>query len=217
MARNAKLEALRDVVPRLAEALGSCYEVVLHDFSNLEQSIIAVGGNLTGRSLGGPLTDVVLSELQKSDPQDLIGYANTLPDGRLLRSSTLFVRDNRGRPIGCLCINFDCTTILGAEKAIRTLVSVRPIEHGEEHFARDVEQLLSTMINEAIEGIPKPVVQMSKEEKMQIVALLGEKGAFIIKGGVDAVASALNVSRATIYAYLQELRGRRMASGEEVL
>lgn len=213
MSRNKQLETLSEIIPALTEALGACYELVVHDFSNVENSIVAVAGNLTGRTIGGPLTDVVLKELRSGNPQNLIGYANTLPDGRILRSSTLFVRDGRGKPVGCLCINFDCTAIIGAEKAIRSLVNFQPLEEGEEHFAQDVEQLLSTLISKAIEAAPKPVIQMSKEDKMHIVQLLEEKGAFIIRGGVDAVAAALNLSRATIYAYQQELRGRRIVTG----
>lgn len=213
LARNKQLETLSAILPALTEALGASYELVVHDFSNAESSIVAVAGNLTGRKIGGPLTDVVLKELKSGNPQNLIGYANTLPDGRIFRSSTLFVRDGRGKPVGCLCINFDCTPILGAEKAIKSLVNFRPLEEGEEHFAQDVGQLLSTLINRAIDAAPKPVAQMTKEDKMQIVQMLEEKGAFIIRGGVDAVATALNLSRATIYAYQQELRGRRIVTG----
>lgn len=212
VARNKQLKTLSEILPALTEALGICYELVVHDFSNVENSIVAVAGNLTGRKIGGPLTDVVLKELKSGDPQNLIGYANTLPDGRVFRSSTLFVRDGRGKPVGCLCINFDCTAIIGAEKTIRSLVSFTPSEEGKEHFAQDVEQLLSTLINRAIDAAPKPVAQMSKEDKMHIVQLLEEKGTFMIKGGVDTVAAALNLSRATIYAYQQELRGRRIAA-----
>ncbi|MGE5483856.1 MAG: transcriptional regulator [Ignavibacteriales bacterium] len=217
MAKSKILGTLKEIVPALAAALGPCYEVVLHDFSDLEHSIVAIAGNITGRSPGGSITDVVLGELKKGNTRDLIGYPNTLNDGRLLKSSTIFIRDDDGSPLGCLCINLDCTALVGAEKAIRRLTETRCLaESGRgESFVNDVAQLAATMINRAVESIPKPVALMTRQEKMQIVEMLEQQGLFMIKGGLEAVASALSLSRATIYTYQEELRGRRLSESED--
>ena len=50
---------------------------------------------------------------------------------------------------------------------------------------------------------------MKKENKMRVVKALDEHGIFLIKGAVDSVAGFLDVSRYTVYNYLQEIRSQR--------
>ena len=50
------------------------------------------------------------------------------------------------------------------------------------------------------------VDQMSKEERIQLVKRLDERGAFLFRGAVLLVAARLEVLRHTIYNYLNELR-----------
>ena len=53
-----ELAPYAEMVEFLGEALGKEYEVVLHDLTNPECSIVAIAnGELSGRSIGGPVTD----------------------------------------------------------------------------------------------------------------------------------------------------------------
>ena len=45
---------------------------------------------------------------------------------------------------------------------------------------------------------------MSRSQKQQVVKFLDERGAFLIKRAVEDVAARLEVSRFTIYNYLEE-------------
>jgi predicted transcriptional regulator YheO len=208
------LQIIKDIVPSLQAALGCFYEVVLHDFTDVEHSIVAISGNITGRSIGGPITNLVLSVLKAGKVEDMLGYPTTLPDGRVLKSSTIFIRDNSGKPIGCLCINLDLTAFLGAQKAIETFTEVHRDEPSgvKEDFTTDIGQLVTFMIQRSVNAIPKPVALMSKEDKLQIVRRLDEEGLFLVKGAIEAVASALSLSRATVYGYVDEVRGQRLLS-----
>ena len=47
---------------------------------------------------------------------------------------------------------------------------------------------------------------MTKDDKVEIVRTLDQKGAFLIKGAIDYVAKVLCVSRYTVYNYLDEVR-----------
>jgi transposase-like protein len=47
---------------------------------------------------------------------------------------------------------------------------------------------------------------MSREEKMEVVKRLEERGAFLVKRSAEQVAEALDLSRYTIFAYLKEIR-----------
>src|SRR6185369_1282804 len=99
------LTALVPAIPGLAAMLGPGNEVLLHDLSRLPDSIIAIAGDLTGRSVGGPMTDLLLGLVRRGTTQDLTNYRTHGPDGRPIRSSTLFLRDADGVAVGCLCVN----------------------------------------------------------------------------------------------------------------
>ncbi|NUT94782.1 MAG: aminotransferase class V-fold PLP-dependent enzyme, partial [Saccharothrix sp.] len=66
--------ALIPTVHSLADALGPGTEVVLHDLSALPNSIVAIAGDLTGRGVGGPMTDLLLGLVRRGTTQDLAGY-----------------------------------------------------------------------------------------------------------------------------------------------
>lgn len=69
-----------EMVEFLGEALGREYEIVLHDLTNPERSIVAIAnGELSGRGIGGPVTDFALKILKqerwKRNPMWLITMA----------------------------------------------------------------------------------------------------------------------------------------------
>jgi HTH domain len=47
-----------------------------------------------------------------------------------------------------------------------------------------------------------PLADLDREQKQDVVRLLEERGAFALRRGVETVASALGVSRFTVYNYL---------------
>lgn len=219
----ASLEPLAKMVPALAEAIGPHCEVILHDLARLPNSIVAIGGNLTGRSVGGPITDFGLEQIrQSSDGADIVGYAAQTRDGRRLRSSTMFVRDADGNVVGCLCINIDVTGLLEISDAARRLAAVPtvpdrtpgiwreepgPPSSKRETFPLTVEELAVRAVKEATEAVGVPVALMRKDHKREVVRMLDEHGLFLIRDGVEYVAAALSISRYTIYNYLAEING----------
>ena len=49
---------------------------------------------------------------------------------------------------------------------------------------------------------------MSKEDKIDLIARLDEKGAFQVKRAVTLIAEELGLSRSTIYNYLAQARDK---------
>jgi predicted transcriptional regulator YheO len=62
------------------------------------------------------------------------------------------------------------------------------------------------MITKAVGEMGKTPAAMSREEKMEVVKRLEERGAFLVKRSAEQVADALDLSRYTIFAYLKEIR-----------
>ena len=47
---------------------------------------------------------------------------------------------------------------------------------------------------------------LKREDKLKIVSFIYDENSFLIKGAIDQVANELQVSRYTIYNYLEELK-----------
>ncbi|WP_035841088.1 helix-turn-helix domain-containing protein [Kitasatospora azatica] len=67
------------------------------------------------------------------------------------------------------------------------------------HLSSALDRLLAEMTRQ-FDG--RPLSELDRLEKQRVVALLEERGAFTVRHGVETVASALGVSRFTVYNYL---------------
>lgn len=56
---------------------------------------------------------------------------------------------------------------------------------------------------------------MGKDEKIHAVEAMLERGLFMVRGGVERAAAALQVTRFTVYNYLEALRTRNAAAASE--
>jgi len=205
------LEALKGIVEDLTEAIGPECEVVLHDFKDLRRSIVAIGGNVTERHIGGPPTDLLLQLVhEERTNKNPTNYRTKTGDGKTLRSSTLFIKDTEGRVIGSLCINYDITYLVHFDNWLNKFCSTSdggPANDGSvENFAQNIEDVLHTAIDRAITSVSVPIPSMQKKDRMKVVRMLDEMGVFMIKSSVKHAAKQLGVSRDTIYTYLDDIR-----------
>ena len=53
----------------------------------------------------------------------------------------------------------------------------------------------------------KPLADLDRKAKQEVVRILEARGAFSVRHGVETVASALGVSRFTVYNYLNRDKG----------
>ena len=93
------LDTLRQLAHGVARQFGSDCEVVIHDLTQLDNSIVFIeNGRVSNRKAGDGPSHVVLEAL-KSDPaalEDKLAYLTKTHDGRILKSSTLYIRDASG-------------------------------------------------------------------------------------------------------------------------
>jgi hypothetical protein len=63
----------------------------------------------------------------------------------------------------------------------------------------------------------KPLADLDRKAKQEVVRMLEARGAFSVRHGVEIVASALGVSRFTVYNYInaQEEKRAKKRRGEE--
>jgi predicted transcriptional regulator YheO len=206
---NEKLGRFRflaGVVDGIAAAVGPHCEVVLHNFAHPECSIVAIAnGHVTGREVGGSLDALALEKLRSATAKDLINYRTVTPDGKILRSSSIHLVDEKGRPYGALCINVDITPLVKFDQFIQEVIV--PQDAGvQEHFENNIDDVLEMLIRQAIESRGRRVAELKREDKIAIISRLDARGAFLVRYSVERVAKLLNLSKYTIYNYLDRLK-----------
>ena len=203
----AQLKSLARVIQ---EAVGQNCEVLIHDFTDLEHSIVCIEGNVTGRTVGGSITDLGLAKIRAGETtENLYNYTTYTDDGRTLRSCSAFLCDEHGNAFGALCINVDITPFLAFQHILQDYCKREEADNVNESFVDDIGEMLKAMFEEAVFEIGRPPSHMSKQEKVELVTMLDSKGAFQVKKAVSFVAGRLGVSRYTIYNYLNEAHKRQ--------
>lgn len=191
----------------IAQTFGDFCEVVLHDFTDVSSSIIAIfNGKVTGRRVGSPVTNLGLEILRDGeDGKDMmINYANTLTDQKKVKSSSILIRDQTGEIIGCLCINIDLSYLKMSQSVLESIMATTPKKGKEEEFSSSIGILESQIIEEALSMIGKPVSIMHKDEREKFISFLDQKGLFLIKGAVQRISNMLSISKFTLYNYLDK-------------
>lgn len=209
-------EAQLDFYKRLAHALalqfGSGCEVVVHDLEAADpsHSIVAIeNGHVTGRKLGDGPSHVVLEALHAGGErlEDRLAYLTKTADGKILKSSTVFIRDDDGRAVGIFAVNYDITILRAMGDTIAEVVGTEPSAPREpEPIVRSVADLLDDLIEQSVQLVGTPVALMSKEEKVRAIRYLNDTGAFLITKSGPKVCKFFGISKYTLYNYLDEAR-----------
>lgn len=204
--------------------MGPDYEITMHDLTGKSNSIVAIThGHISGRTLGAPLTVKaleMLAEKQYEKHDYVINYIGLSNSGKKLRSSSLFIKDAEGKPIGMLCINFDDTRYSDVasnvlklchpnefvERKIAVLHESPREEDHSERFPNSIIAVTESVINEVVTKIGVTVERLTPDEKMEVIEALKQKGVFLLKGAVSHVASVLQSSEASIYRYLSKTK-----------
>lgn len=204
---DANLDFLKRLTKGIAQQFGNNCEVVVHDLSdnNVESSIVAIeNGHITGRKLGDGPSHVVLEALHgdRSKLQDHLAYLTKTRDGKILKSSTIYIRDKNGDAVGIFAINYDITSLLLVETAVQSLTSTEMPQREPERISQNVNDLLDELIDQSVKLVGKPVALMTKDDKIQAIQFLNNTGAFLITKSGDKVSKFFGISKYTLYSYI---------------
>lgn len=201
----------------IAAQFGSNCEVVIHDLSRhkLENSIIAIeNGHISGRKVGDGPSRVVLEAL-KSDPsklEDRLAYLTKTETGKILKSSTIFVRNDKNEPVAIFSINYDITMMHAVEDVLHefTMPKESAVE-SPQVIIHNVTDVLEELIRQSVKLVDKPVGLMTKEDKVKAIRFLNDSGAFLITKSGQRVCSYFGISKYTLYNYIDEAKNAREA------
>lgn len=194
----------------LAKVFGKDTEVVLHDTTKPDNSIIAIANShLSGREIGAPLTDFAMGKLMEGDDHDyFVNYTGKTADGKILKSSSFFIK-HEGKTVGMLCINQNINALVDALDVLKNMfaldVNQKEEARVEETFSSSAEDLISSMLDDAVKQSAILPNRMSLKEKKIFLKNLQDKGFFLMKGSVLEITKVMDVSEATVYRYLKQI------------
>ncbi len=211
MNKHDPFEFARRLVKALAAQFGSTCEVVLHDLTkeDPDHTIIAIeNGYISGRSVGDGPSKIALEAIHDAEGTltDRLCYLTKTRDGKILKSSTVFIRDEKGRVIGILAINNDITLTVACEHALHSYNTSLQSTKEPEPISTNVSDLLDSLIDQSIRMVGKPAALMDKGEKVRAIRFLNDSGAFLITKSGPKVCQIFGISKYTLYSYLDEAK-----------
>ena len=204
-----RLEMLKQLAAGIAAQFGSNCEVVIHDVSSNhpDHSIVHIeNGHVSGRKVGDGASQVVLDQMasQAEHPQDHLCYLTRTPDGKILKSSSLYIRNSRGGVVAIFSINYDVSGLMMIQNTIGELLSTRDKEQTEPEKIINVNDVLDELIAQSVALVGKPAALMNKEDKMRAIGFLSQSGAFLVTKSGDKIAKYFGISKYTLYSYIDK-------------
>ena len=211
MKQSTQFDFARRIVKALAVHYGDTCEIVLHDLTSgdPDHTIIAIeNGHISGRRIGDGPSKIALKAFRDAEEThvDKLAYLTKTRDGKILKSSTVFLRDEKGKPIGILGINSDITLTVAMENVIHTYNASLLDSREPEPISTNVADLLDSLIDQSIRMIGKPASLMDKSEKIRAIRYLNDSGAFLITKSGPKVCQIFGISKYTLYSYLDEAK-----------
>lgn len=204
------LERLKVIAHGLAIQFGPSCEVLIHDLQgDLDTSLVYIeNGTITNRHVGDGPSHVVLDVLNYDDGSEgRFGYLTKTKDGRILKSSTMYIRDDNGNIDYLLGINQDITEFVMMHRSLESLIGIGQAETGTvEKITTSVSELLDDLLLEAERLVGKPGPLMNKVERLKAISYLNEKGAFLISKSSEKIAEYFNISKFTLYSDLNTVK-----------
>lgn len=204
------------LVDFLGEVMGENTEILLHDLSKPDNSVIAIAhGFHSGRTIGSPATDLAIniqnSESYKKEPY--LTHYRAISKGKPYLSSTYYIK-NGDKLIGMLCFNTDIQPAQNFADAMKKFMKAANLgafvdETPDTSAIREsldapIASLAESIISKTILDSGIAPERMNRKEKMQIVWTLTEQDIPRMKGAVAEIAKQLQLSESTVYRYISQ-------------
>lgn len=206
------MDSLKRIADAMIHLMGKSCEVAIHDFRNLKSSLVYLAGDVTGRKMGAPVSPQLFALYAEYGDavKDRINYRTRMKGGRIVRSTTTFIRNSKGKVIGCFCMNHDVTNLLNMRDFLHEYSVFNDDASTPANAVPETSSIdfIDEIVRQAASDTGKQPAFMNKKERLDLVRMLEKNGLFRFKGAVEHAAYALGVTRYTVYNYLKEINKR---------
>ncbi|MDR0876520.1 MAG: PAS domain-containing protein [Treponema sp.] len=207
------LESYKTTMDGLAAYYGEAFEIVLHDLTDLDHSLIKiVNGFHSGRREGAPITDLALAMLEQirknsglkgKNAKPFTTYVSKNKYGKPVRSTTIVIFGEKKKAIGLLCINLYLDSPLSS--LLQNFSLVPPTDYVTENFSNDSDELILRALQKVKDEVNADGRISTNQKNKEIVAILYHQGVFKLKDAVQIVAGDLGISKNTVYLHIRSL------------
>jgi predicted transcriptional regulator YheO len=203
--RNWFIDEAKKIGAALAQTFAPLCEVVVHDLTNPKHSIVYIGNNFSGRKVGDPATELGLARSADANyPDVLANYANSFPDGRQAKSTSIGLRDESGKYVAAICVNVDLSYLRGISHYFEILTRIQPAPGVRETLNGQPRQSLETKIFNFSAQRNRDPRSLNSDEKRTLIRHLAQDGDLEIRGAAERIGSLIGLSRSNVYYYLKD-------------
>jgi len=189
---KAILESYMLSADGLAEFWGENCEVIIHDLTQLDASVVKiVNGHLSGRQVGAPISEVTYFAKNKR--------------GEAFKASISAILGEKHQIIGLFCINYYLNTPLLSFMQTFTPITKIESENISETFVENTEELMLNALEDAKKTVYSNLTISSSNKNKEIISLLYQKGIFNLKDSVITIANHLGISKNTVYMHIRNM------------
>ena len=204
---DTKLDLLKQIANGMTKQFGPDCEIVIHDLTqnNLDNSIVYIeNSHVSGRRVGDGPSTVVLETVRRNPEavHDKLAYLTRTSDGKVLKSSTMFIRGDDGNIDYIFAVNYDITGLLLIDRSLKSFINTEEATRNPSKITHNVNDLLDELLIKSVELVGKPVSLMNKEDKILAIQFLNDAGAFLITRSSDKVSKFFGISKYTLYSYI---------------
>lgn len=215
MSNYAFLKKYVPIIQFMGEICGENYEIILHDTSTPERSVIATcNAHLSGRRVGDPITELAKELIASGSYRTsdyVTNYEGRTRNGKRFVSSTFFIKENQELR-GLICVNHDVEDFYIISDHLNSLMKAfSVIQEGQdkaaytENLDDSILSLSNNLIHSTVSSYPS-LDHLAVNDKLEIIKSLDDQGVFSTKGAVGQVAQELHMSEPTVYRYLRRIR-----------
>ncbi|MDG2524193.1 PAS domain-containing protein [Stenotrophomonas sp. HITSZ_GD] len=214
MPKRPDAAALAPYFP-VADAVAALFrphvEVVVHDL--VAMKIAHIANALSKRKVGDSSSDDRFPDHALAQP--VIGpYRKANTDGRHMRCITVVIRDEKERPRGMLCINFDVTMLERVRDSLGTLAFLPASPEPENFFHDSWRQVLEQIVSGHEAELGMSARALDAAARRELIARLHAARILDIRNAAPVVAARLGISRALLYKHLKEIRSMQQDAGD---
>jgi D-arginine utilization repressor len=180
-------------------------EVVIHDLRT--GRIVRIWNSFSDRQ-AGDLSNLKEAEAAFPRDQRVLGpYDKALDSEGRTKSVTAAMRDENNELFGFLCINLD-VSLLDRAATMLSMFASSEMKRPEPIYRNDMKQHINYLVRDYSIKVNRPVDNLTKQERMELVSLVDRDGLFQARNSVKLVATAMKISRASVYNLLAEVKNK---------
>lgn len=202
----------------LQELLGKNCEIIVHDFrKGFENSIVyELNAELSNRTIGGkPRGALIMNYGKDITPlkmSKVLFYKGQ--NGQVFKSCSTLLADKDNTVIGSICVNIEVSQMIGLNSLFNDFLEPASVKNelpdNTAIMAQNVDDVLQYYINMCENGAGTSLSLMNKEQKINALQFLDSKGVFKISKANVLLCELFQISKYTLYNYLDEARKRNI-------